>query len=44
MTMLYQPELRSLTLGFVPLLDAAPLIVAKESGLFSAQGLDQYPR
>jgi nitrate/nitrite transport system substrate-binding protein len=40
MTLLYQPELRSLTLGFVPLLDAAPLIVAKESGLFSAHGLD----
>ncbi|MCD1598264.1 CmpA/NrtA family ABC transporter substrate-binding protein [Rheinheimera aquimaris] len=40
MTRLYQAEQQTLTLGFVPLLDAAPLIVAKELGLFAAQGLD----
>ncbi|MBU1311429.1 MAG: ABC transporter substrate-binding protein [Gammaproteobacteria bacterium] len=40
MTSRYQPEQQSLTLGFVPLLDAAPLIVAQELGLFAAQGLN----
>ncbi|MFT5545655.1 MAG: ABC-type nitrate/sulfonate/bicarbonate transport system substrate-binding protein [Rheinheimera aquimaris] len=40
MTRLYQAEQQTLTLGFVPLLDAAPLIVAKELGLFAAQGLN----
>lgn len=40
MKRLYQPEQQSLTLGFVPLLDAAPLIVAQELGLFAAQGLN----
>lgn len=40
MTGRYQAEPHSLTLGFVPLLDAAPLIVAKELGLFAAQGLN----
>lgn len=40
MTRLYQAELQTLTLGFVPLLDAAPLIVAKELGLFAVQGLN----
>ncbi len=29
-----------LTLGLVPLIDAAPLIVAKEQGFFAAHGLD----
>ena len=29
-----------LTLGFVPLTDCAPLVVAKERGLFAAEGLD----
>ena len=40
MTRLYQAEQQTLALGFVPLLDAAPLIVAKELGLFAAQGLN----
>ncbi|MEN3158456.1 CmpA/NrtA family ABC transporter substrate-binding protein [Alkalimonas sp. NCh-2] len=39
MTARYQAEKTNLILGFVPLLDAAPLIVAKELGYFSAQGL-----
>ena len=39
MTGRYQTGQQTLTLGFVPLLDAAPLIVAKELGLFAAQGL-----
>lgn len=34
------PELERLTLGFVPLLDAALLIVAREQGCFAAQGLE----
>ncbi len=34
------PELSRLTLGFVPLLDAALLVVAREGGFFSAQGLE----
>ncbi|WP_104205276.1 CmpA/NrtA family ABC transporter substrate-binding protein [Billgrantia saliphila] len=34
------PELERLTLGFVPLLDAVLLIVARERGCFAAQGLD----
>jgi ABC-type nitrate/sulfonate/bicarbonate transport system substrate-binding protein len=34
------PELARLTLGFVPLLDAALLIVARERGCFADQGLD----
>ena len=29
-----------LTLGFVPLNDAAPLVVAKERGYFAAEGLE----
>lgn len=33
-------EKRSLRLGFVPLLDAAPLVIAKERGFFRRQGLD----
>ena len=40
MTAHYQAEKTRLTLGFVPLLDAAPLIVALELGLFQAQGLE----
>ncbi|MDP2715801.1 CmpA/NrtA family ABC transporter substrate-binding protein [Rheinheimera sp.] len=40
MTTLYRVGQQTLTLGFVPLLDAAPLIVAKELGLFAAQGLN----
>lgn len=31
---------RRLTLGFIPLTDAAPLIVAAEKGFFAAEGLD----
>ncbi|MFQ3789316.1 CmpA/NrtA family ABC transporter substrate-binding protein [Halomonas sp. A29] len=34
------PELERITLGFVPLIDAALLIVARERGCFAAQGLD----
>ncbi|UYG04961.1 ABC transporter substrate-binding protein [Halomonas sp. LR3S48] len=34
------PELERITLGFVPLLDATLLIVARERGCFAAQGLD----
>ncbi|QTF93731.1 CmpA/NrtA family ABC transporter substrate-binding protein [Halomonas sp. BM-2019] len=34
------PELDRLTLGFVPLLDAALLVIAREHGFFSEQGLD----
>jgi NitT/TauT family transport system ATP-binding protein/nitrate/nitrite transport system substrate-binding protein len=33
-------EIRRLTLGFVPLNDAAPLIVALECGFFAAEGLE----
>jgi nitrate/nitrite transport system substrate-binding protein len=33
------PEKAELVLGFVPLLDAAPLIVAREKGFFAAEGL-----
>jgi nitrate/nitrite transport system ATP-binding protein len=33
-------EKRRLTLGFVPLTDCAPLVVAKEEGLFARYGLD----
>lgn len=35
-----KPEKRTLNLGFVPLLDAAPLIVAQRLGYFEAVGLD----
>ncbi|PMR72526.1 nitrate transporter NrtA [Billgrantia endophytica] len=34
------PELNRLTLGFVPLLDAALLVIARERGFFAAQGID----
>lgn len=34
------PELTELRLGFIPLNDAAPLIVAKDKGFFAAEGLD----
>ncbi|WP_163560848.1 CmpA/NrtA family ABC transporter substrate-binding protein [Halomonas sp. NO4] len=34
------PELERLTLGFIPLLDAVLLVVAREQGCFAAQGLD----
>src|SRR3954463_6686298 len=34
-----RPVLRTLRLGFVPLTDAAPLLVAQELGLFDAVGL-----
>ena len=34
------PELERIALGFVPLLDAALLIVAREQGCFAAHGLD----
>ncbi|MDP5040860.1 MAG: ABC transporter substrate-binding protein, partial [Paraglaciecola sp.] len=30
-----KPEQTTLTLGFIPLTDSAPLIVAKELGFFS---------
>ncbi|MES2341245.1 MAG: ABC transporter substrate-binding protein, partial [Pseudomonadota bacterium] len=30
----------ALTLGFIPLTDCAPLIVAQDRGLFAAEGLD----
>jgi nitrate/nitrite transport system substrate-binding protein len=33
------PETKELTFGFVPLTDAAPLIVAHEKGLFEEQGI-----
>lgn len=33
-------EQQKITLGFVPLTDSAPLIVAKEYGFFAAEGLD----
>lgn len=35
-----EPEQTDLTLGFVPLTDSAPLIVAKEMGFFSQWGLN----
>ncbi len=34
------PEKTSLKLGFIPLTDCAPLVVAKERGYFEAEGLD----
>lgn len=34
------PELERLSLGFIPLLDAALLIIARERGFFAEQGLD----
>ena len=34
------PETSRLKLGFIALTDAAPLIVAKEQGMFQAEGLD----
>lgn len=34
------PELGNVRLGFIPLSDAAPLIIAKTKGLFAAEGLD----
>ncbi|HEX2890201.1 CmpA/NrtA family ABC transporter substrate-binding protein [Vineibacter terrae] len=33
------PEKTELVLGFVPLVDAAPLVVAREKGFFAAEGL-----
>jgi len=33
-------EKKTLTLGFVPLTDCAPLVIAKEKGLFARHGLD----
>jgi NitT/TauT family transport system ATP-binding protein/nitrate/nitrite transport system substrate-binding protein len=35
-----RPELTSLTLGFIPLTDCAPLVIAQARGLFKAEGLD----
>lgn len=35
-----QPETRDLNLGFIPLIDCAPLAVARELGLFEAEGLN----
>lgn len=34
------PELEALTLGFIPLIDAALLVAAREGGFFAAAGLD----
>ncbi|MFY0990097.1 CmpA/NrtA family ABC transporter substrate-binding protein [Halomonas sp. C05BenzN] len=36
----HPPELEHLTLGFIPLLDAALLIIAREQGFFAEQGLE----
>lgn len=33
-------ETRSVTLGFIPLIDCAPLIIARDKGFFRRQGLD----
>jgi len=33
------PEKTSLSLGFIPLTDCVPLVIAKEKGFFSAEGL-----
>jgi nitrate/nitrite transport system substrate-binding protein len=33
-------ETRSVTLGFIPLLDCAPLVIARDKGFFRRQGLD----
>ncbi len=33
-------ETQALTIGFMPLTDCAPIVMAKELGLFKAQGLD----
>ncbi len=33
-------ETRSVTLGFIPLLDCAPLIIARDKGIFRRHGLD----
>lgn len=40
MTFLPDAERPDLTLGFVPLLDAALLVIAREAGFFADQGLD----
>ncbi|WP_458526945.1 CmpA/NrtA family ABC transporter substrate-binding protein [Onishia taeanensis] len=40
MTVLKDAELDRLTLGFVPLIDCALLVVAREQGFFDAQGLE----
>ncbi|WP_136253455.1 CmpA/NrtA family ABC transporter substrate-binding protein [Onishia niordana] len=40
MTALKDAELDRLTLGFVPLIDCALLVVAREQGFFAEQGLD----
>lgn len=40
MTKLQDAELDRLTLGFVPLLDCALLVVAREQGFFAAQGIE----
>jgi len=34
-----QPVITELTIGFIPLTDSAPLVVAQEMGFFKAQGL-----
>ncbi|QGT78873.1 nitrate ABC transporter substrate-binding protein [Guyparkeria halophila] len=39
-TLRYQPEKTRLALGFIPLTDCAPLIVARERGLFDKWGLE----
>jgi ABC-type nitrate/sulfonate/bicarbonate transport system substrate-binding protein len=40
MTTATTPELERLTLGFIPLLDAALPVIARERGFFADQGLD----
>lgn len=35
-----EPEKSRLTIGFIPLTDCAPLVVAKEKGFFAKRGLD----
>ena len=40
MAITYQIEKPQLTLGFIPLTDCAPLVIAREKGLFDKYGLD----
>lgn len=35
-----KPELSALTLGFIPLLDAALLVIAREGGFFESEGIE----
>ncbi|HEY9198997.1 MAG TPA: ABC transporter substrate-binding protein, partial [Gammaproteobacteria bacterium] len=40
MTAITSLEKTALTLGFIPLTDCAPLVIAKEHGHFAKYGLD----